>query len=83
MQAIIAKPVKTAGRVVLGPRFVGQHYARIVAVADGSGRIEIYDKAAGAWCAALESCGFGELWSAAALPLTFSARAPADVLSER
>lgn len=79
----MARPVKTAGRVVLGPRFVGEHYARIVAVADGSGRIEIYDQAAGAWCAALESCGFGELWSAAALPLTFSARAPGDVLSER
>ena len=82
MQVTIAKPVKTAGRVVLGPRLVGQYYARIVAAADGSGRIEIYDKAAGSWCAALESCGFGELWSAAALPLTFSTRTPADVLSD-
>ena len=82
MQVIIAKPIKTAGRVVLGPRLVGEQYARIVALADGSGRIEIYDKAAGLWCAALESCGFGELWSAAALPLTFSTRTPADVMSD-
>ena len=82
MQVTIAKPDKIAGRVVLGPRLVGKKYARIVALADGSGRIEVYDNAAGQWSAALESCGFGELWSAAALPLTYSTRAPADVLSD-
>jgi len=82
VQATIAKPVKIAGRVVLGPRLVGNQYARIVAVADGSGRIEVYDKDAGSWCAALESCGFADLWSAAALPLTFSTRTPADLLPD-
>jgi hypothetical protein len=82
VQVTIAKPIKTAGRVVLGPRLVGQQYARIVSVADGSGRIEVFDKAAGLWCAALESCGFCELWSAAALPLTFSTRTPVDILSD-
>ena len=39
MQITIAKPVKTVGRVVLGPRLVGKQYARIVALADGSGRL--------------------------------------------
>ena len=82
MQVTLAKPVKIAGRVVLGPRLVGKKYARIVALADGSGRIEVYDSAVGQWGAALESCCFGELWSAAALPLTFSTRAPADLFSE-
>jgi hypothetical protein len=80
--ATIARPVRIAGRVVLGPRLVGKKYARIVALADGSGRIEVYDNTTGQWSAALESCCFAELWSAAALPLTFSTRAPADVLSE-
>ena len=82
MQATLTKPLKTAGRIVLGPRMVGKQYARIVALADGSGRIEIYDKGAGHWRAALESCGFGELWSAAALPLTSSTQAPADLLAD-
>ena len=39
MQATLTKPLKTAGRIVLGPRMVGKQYARIVALADGSGRI--------------------------------------------
>ena len=82
IQSTIAKPMKTAGRVVLGPRLVGKHYARIVAAADGSGRIEVYDKAAGGWSAATESCGFAELWTAAAVPLTFSARTAADLLMD-
>jgi hypothetical protein len=67
MQATIARPVKTAGRVVLGPRLVGTSYARIVALADGSGRIEVYDKSAKSWSAADDSCGFIELWRAAAV----------------
>ena len=82
MQATLARPLKTAGRVVLGPRMVGKQYARIIALADGSGRIEIYDKGAGHWRAAQESCGFHDLWSAAALPLTFSTQAPADFLAD-
>jgi len=82
VQMTIAKPVKIAGRVVLGPRLVGKQYARIIALADGSGRIEVYDNDSGKWSAAPESCCFGELWSAAALPLTFATRAPADLLSD-
>jgi hypothetical protein len=60
----LARPVKTTGRVVLGPRRVGPNFARIVALVDGSGLIEIYDEAAGSWCAAGDACNFSELWSA-------------------
>lgn len=81
MQMTIARPIKTTGRVVLGPRLVGKQYARIVALADGSGRIEVYDKIARSWLAD-EACGFCELWSAAALPLTFSTRTPSDILTD-
>ena len=65
IQAILARPLKVAGRVVLGPRLVGQQYTRIIALANGAGRLEIYDNAAGAWCAAPDSCSFALLWSAA------------------
>jgi len=60
----LACPRKTVGRIVLGPRRVGRSYARIVARADGSGRIELYDAASGLWQEALEECSFSEIWSA-------------------
>ena len=63
MNVTIAHPLKTVGRVVLGPRRVRNGYARIVAKANGSGRIEIFDTKSGAWCEALEECTFGEVWS--------------------
>jgi hypothetical protein len=78
IQATIARPIKIAGRVVLGPRLVGQRYARIIALANGAGLIEIYDTAAGVWRAAPESCDFGSVWRAAAAPLTFAAQTAAD-----
>ena len=62
-----AKPDKRAGRVVLGPRLVGKRYARIVALADGSGQIEIFDADTERWTPALESCAFSDVWSAGAL----------------
>jgi hypothetical protein len=65
IQAILARPLKIAGRVVLGPRLVGKQYTRIIALANGAGRLEIYDSAAGGWCAAPDSCSFALLWSAA------------------
>ena len=64
MQSMMAHPNKTAGRVVLGPRQVRSGYARIVAISDGSGRIEIFDSKSGAWCDAVGECTFGEIWSA-------------------
>lgn len=71
MQITIAHPDKTAGRTVLGPRAVGEGYARIVARPDGSGRIELYDPQTGSWCDALERCSFSEVWSA---PAAFDSR---------
>lgn len=64
MAITLACPRKTVGRIVLGPRRVGRSYARIVARADGSGRIELYDAASGAWQEAPEECSFSEIWSA-------------------
>ena len=66
-EGTIARPNKLVGRVVLGPRPVKSGYARIVAVADGSGRIELFDAAVGTWHAALDACSFDELWGAAAV----------------
>lgn len=71
MQITIARPNKTMGRVVLGPRQVTNGYGRIVARADGSGRIEFYDAKIGAWSEALERCTFDDIWSA---PATFDSR---------
>ena len=72
VKTIIARPLKIAGRVVLGPRLVGKQYARIVALANGAGRIEIYDSAAEAWRPAPDTCSFTLLWSAAPAPLTLT-----------
>lgn len=66
MQVTIAKPCKTSGRVVLGPRVVRESYARIVARPDGSGCIEIFDSATGSWAEALDRCSFSDIWSAPA-----------------
>jgi hypothetical protein len=63
---MIVKPLKVAGRVVIGPRQVQNGYARIVACEDGSGRIELYDAAERRWCEASGNCSFSELWSAPA-----------------
>jgi len=71
MLPTIAHPLKMAGRIVLGPRQVRNGFARIVARADGSGRIELYDVQSSQWCEAPEECTFSELWSA---PAAFDAR---------
>ena len=71
MQKTMARPNKTAGRVVLGPRPVSSGYARIVARADGSGRIELWDTKTHAWSEALERCTFDDIWSA---PAVFDSR---------
>jgi hypothetical protein len=64
MSMTLARPVKKAGRVVVGPRQVQKGYARIVACEDGSGRIELYDPATRLWVDASNECTFSELWSA-------------------
>lgn len=63
----IARPDKTVGRIVLGPRLLGTDYVRIVARADGSGQIQRYDKSTGSWGDAPEGCTFSALWSAPAM----------------
>jgi hypothetical protein len=60
----VARPIKKAGRVVVGPRQVQKGYARIVGCEDGSGRIELYDPATRLWVDASNECTFSELWSA-------------------
>jgi hypothetical protein len=62
----IARPDKTVGRIVLGPRLLGTDYVRIVARADGSGRIQLYDKSTASWADAPERCTFSAVWSAPA-----------------
>jgi hypothetical protein len=64
MSMTLARPIKKAGRVVVGPRQVQKGYARIVACEDGSGRIELYDPATRLWVDASNECTFSELWSA-------------------
>jgi hypothetical protein len=64
---LLARPNKTAGRIVLGPRLLGRDYVRIVARADGSGRVEIYDRSTGAWADALERCSFSDVWRSPAV----------------
>jgi len=61
---MLARPDRTVGRVVLGPRLLGKEYVRIVARADGSGRIELYDRNTKSWQDALERCTFSDVWSA-------------------
>ena len=60
----LARPNKTTGRVVLGPRLVDSEYVRIVALADGGGRVEIYDKEIGTWGDASERYTFSDVWGA-------------------
>ena len=55
---------KAAGRVLIGPKKIGQGYARIVANRDGSGRIESFDPVSRTWVPASDSVTFSEVWSA-------------------
>ena len=73
MQATLAKPSRTVGRIVLGPREVRGRYVRIVAQADGSGRIEVYDTQSASWGEAIEECTFSDVWSAPALTMSLIA----------
>ena len=61
--AVIGKEL-VAGRVLLGPKQLTAGYARIVALKDGSGCIECYDKISGIWSPAPQSLTFNELWAA-------------------
>lgn len=61
------QPVRTLGRIVLGPKQVRNGYARIVAAPNGAGRIELYDAGSGLWNDAHDNCTFDEVWSGTAV----------------
>lgn len=61
--AVIGK-VLVPGRVLLGPKEVGAGYARIIALKDGSGCIESFDKITGKWAAAPLDLTFSAVWKA-------------------
>ena len=75
MARTIARPDRTAGRIIVGPRQVETGLARIVACEDGSGRIELYDAVSRVWCDAADECTFSEIWSAPAVLEPFSGEA--------
>jgi hypothetical protein len=53
-----------AGKVVIGPRAIGNHFYRIVSLQDRSGRIETYDPQSRKWLAAPETVSFTDVWKA-------------------
>lgn len=57
------------GRVLVGPKIVGDGYYRIVSQDDRSGRIEAYDPRCRSWEPAPDHITFHDLWSAPSAPL--------------
>ncbi len=53
-----------AGKVVIGPRAIGESFYRIVSLQDRSGRIETYDPQLRSWSAAPETVTFNDVWKA-------------------
>jgi hypothetical protein len=53
-----------AGKVVIGPRAIGEGFYRIVSLQDRSGRIETYDPQSRSWSAAPETVTFNDVWKA-------------------
>ena len=53
-----------AGKVVIGPRAIGESFYRIVSLQDRSGRIETYDPQSRSWSAAPETVTFNDVWKA-------------------
>jgi hypothetical protein len=56
------------GRVVIGPKAIGDGYYRIVSQQDHSGRIEAFDPRSRSWSAAPEAISFSEIWRAPSAP---------------
>ena len=52
------------GKVVIGPRAIGESFYRIVSLQDRSGRIETYDPQSRSWSAAPETVTFNDVWKA-------------------
>ena len=53
-----------AGKVVIGPRAIGEGFYRIVSLQDRSGRIETYDPQSRSWSAAPQTVPFNDVWQA-------------------
>jgi hypothetical protein len=68
MKITINCPQPSAGRVLVGPAKVRAGYCRIVSERGGSGRIERFDPASGAWSAAPDHVTFNEVWAAPNIP---------------
>jgi hypothetical protein len=68
MKAQMMRVVTGPGRVLLGPKILGNSYARIVSQRDGSGLIERFDPRTRSWLPAPESITFSEIWSAPTVP---------------
>jgi hypothetical protein len=64
MKIKITCPQPSIGRVLVGPGKVRAGYCRIVSERGGSGRIERFDPASGAWSVAPEHVTFNEVWNA-------------------
>lgn len=52
------------GKVVIGPRAIGENFYRIVSLQDRSGRIEAFDPQSRSWAAAPETVTFTDVWKA-------------------
>jgi hypothetical protein len=50
------------GKVVIGPRAIGDSFYRIVSMQDRSGRIESFDPQSRSWSAAPETVTFNDVW---------------------
>jgi len=66
MKAQMMHVENAVGRVLVGPKKLGNGYVRIVSQRDGSGRIEKFDFVSHTWCEAPGSITFSEVWSAPA-----------------
>jgi hypothetical protein len=52
------------GKVVIGPRAIGESFYRIVSLQDRSGRIESFDPQSRSWSAAPDTVTFNDVWKA-------------------
>ncbi len=69
------------GKVLLGPKMMGEGYYRIVSQRDRSGQIEKYDPPSRNWAAATDNVTFDEVWSAppvSQLLMDIACASPAD-----
>jgi hypothetical protein len=64
MKVQVTRSRYVPGRVLIGPKVIGNGYYRIVSQHDHSGRIEAYDPRSRSWSPAPEEITFSDLWAA-------------------